>query len=184
MTSPKGLETRIPLRQGQTASFSQNVLRIKGKKGEVSREIAHPMLGVSVENGEIVMNTQRPTKNFKRMLYTHDAHVRNLVRGADEGHVYTLKICASHFPMTVQVSGTQFIVKNFLGEKFPRTLNLKAGAAVKVEGLIITVESADKETAGIVASDIEKLMRRPGFDPRIFQDGIYITSKDGKGVSE
>src|SRR3989338_2299349 len=117
-------------------------------------------------------------------LIPFDAHVRNLVRGADEGHVYKLKICASHFPMTVQVAGSQLVIKNFLGEKFPRTLALKEGATVKVDGQIITVESANKETAGTVASDIEKLTRRPGFDPRVFQDGIYMILKDGKGVAE
>ena len=184
MTESKGLETRITLRQGQKASFEQGTLRITGKNGEASREISHPMIQVGVEVNEIVMRVPRDTKNQKRMLNTHDAHVRNLVRGADEGHVYKLKICASHFPMTVQVAGSQLVIKNFLGEKFPRTLALKEGATVKVDGQIITVESANKETAGTVASDIEKLTRRPGFDPRVFQDGIYMILKDGKGVAE
>ena len=52
----------------------------------------------------------------------------------------------------------------------------------KVEGEIVTVNHCDIEVAGQTAADIEQLTRRPGFDPRIFQDGIYITKKDGKNI--
>ena len=82
--------------------------------------------------------------------------------------------------MNVSVNNDQLIIKNFIGEKYPRILQLKTGATVKIEGDKINVESVDKEIAGTVASDIEQLTRRPGFDTRIFEDGIYIISKSGK----
>jgi large subunit ribosomal protein L6 len=59
-------------------------------------------------------------------------------------------------------------------------LQIKEGATVKVEGDLINVTSTNKETAGQVSADIEQLTRRPGYDKRIFQDGIYIINKDGK----
>ena len=49
-----------------------------------------------------------------------------------------------------------------------------------MDGENITVESADKELAGQTAADIETLTKRPGFDKRIFQDGIWMVSKGGK----
>ena len=82
--------------------------------------------------------------------------------------------------MNVSTSNNKLIVKNFLGEKVPRILQLKEGADVKIEGEIIKVESSNKELAGQVSADIEQLTRRPGYDSRIFQDGIYITNKDGR----
>ena len=36
--------------------------------------------------------------------------------------------------------------------------------------------------AGQTAADIEQMTRRPSFYTRIFQDGIYITIKDGKEI--
>ena len=84
--------------------------------------------------------------------------------------------------MNVSVSNDRFIVKNFLGEKVPRTLKLKAGASVKVEGNLVVVESPSKETAGQVSADIEQLTRRTHYDGRIFQDGIWIIEKDSKGI--
>ena len=82
--------------------------------------------------------------------------------------------------MTVTISDNKLHVKNFLGEKVPRVLNLKEGTTVKVDGALIHVTSSSKELAGQVSGDIEQLTRRPGFDTRVFQDGIYIINKDGK----
>jgi large subunit ribosomal protein L6 len=42
------------------------------------------------------------------------------------------------------------------------------------------VEGIDKELTSQTAALIEKLTRRPGFDKRIFQDGIFMIEKDGK----
>ena len=36
---------------------------------------------------------------------------------------------------------------------------------------------------GQTAADIEQLTRRPGFDTRIFQDGIYIVKKGDKLIA-
>jgi large subunit ribosomal protein L6 len=82
--------------------------------------------------------------------------------------------------MNVNVINNNLVVKNFFGEKVPRVLQLKNGAEVKVEGDLIHVTSSNKEIAGQVSADIEQLTRRPGYDTRIFQDGIYIVNKDGK----
>ena len=53
---------------------------------------------------------------------------------------------------------------------------------VKVEGSEIIIESTNKELAGQAAADIEQLTRITNKDRRIFQDGIYITEKDGKKI--
>jgi large subunit ribosomal protein L6 len=82
--------------------------------------------------------------------------------------------------MNVSVSGDQLIIKNFLGEKSPRTVKLKKGVTVKVDGDKILVESADKDLAGSMASDIELLTSKRNRDLRVFQDGIYMIEKAGK----
>ena len=93
-----------------------------------------------------------------------------------------MKIVYSHFPITVEIKDNFVIIKNFIGEKVPRILKLKEGAKVTVNGDVIEVESIDKELAGQVSADIEKMTKRAHFDKRIFQDGIYIIEKAGKAV--
>ena len=81
--------------------------------------------------------------------------------------------------MRTSISGCKFLNRDNLGINH---LEIKEGAEVKIEGDIITVESCSKETAGQTAADIEKLTKITNRDLRIFQDGIYITEKDGKPI--
>lgn len=179
----KELTEEISLPENVTASLAQGLLTVHGQKGESKRIMPLKRLEIEVKEKSILINGGRQNKTNKKSLKSYAAHIRNMIRGSMEGHKYTLKICSGHFPMNVSVSHNELVVKNFLGEKVPRTLKLKEGATVKVEGDHITVESLSKEIAGQVSADIEQLTRRTRYDPRIFQDGIYITSKDGKEIN-
>ncbi len=176
----KNITNEIGIPNGVNVSVSDNVLLVKGPKGEIKKEMNQHIISIKVEHQKIMFESKRNTKEDKKIMGSLVAHFKNMLRGSMENHNYVLKICAGHFPMNVSVSGSKLIVKNFLGEKVPRTLELKHGADVKVEGDIIKVTSASKETASQVSADIEQLTRRPGFDTRVFQDGIYIINKDGK----
>ncbi|MBS3114608.1 50S ribosomal protein L6 [Candidatus Woesearchaeota archaeon] len=180
-SSRKGKITKdIDLHDNVSASINGQVLLIKGPKGEVNREIKQRNISIKIDNKKIVIESKSGKKEDKKTIGTLAAHIKNMVRGSMQNHVYILKICSGHFPMNVSVSNNKLAVKNFLGEKVPRVLELKEGADVKVEGDIIHVTSISKEIAGQVSADIEQLTRRPGYDTRIFQDGCYIISKDGK----
>jgi len=172
----------IELPQGIQAKLEGRILSFKGKKGEVVRQIFDPKMKIELSKEKITLTVLKPSKREKRTINTNRAHIRNMIKGADEGHTYKLKICSGHFPMTAAVSGKEFVVKNYLGEKIPRVVKIKEGATVKVTGADITVESTNLETAGQVAGDIEQLMRITNRDRRVFQDGIYIIEKDGKKI--
>ena len=170
----------VELPEEVSAFINNHFLTVKGSKGESNMKIKHHIISVKIENGKIVLESKGQTKENKKIMGSLVAHIRNMIKGSSQNHTYTLKICSGHFPMNVSIAGNKFIVKNFLGEKVPRVLQLKHGAEVKIEGDVIYVLSPNKETAGQVSADIEQLTRRPGYDSRIFQDGIYITNKDGK----
>jgi large subunit ribosomal protein L6 len=179
---PEQTLIEVELPQGITAALQEDLLSIKGPKGEVSRRLELRKVRTTVHGNKLLISTNKSTQKDKMMANTVEAHVKAMVRGVQEPYKYTLKVCAGHFPITVAVKGDKLEVKNFLGEKVPRVLGIKKGAAVKVEGDKIMVESCSKELAGQVSSDIEQLVRRPGFDTRIFQDGIYLVDKAGKGI--
>jgi large subunit ribosomal protein L6 len=172
--------TRLP--EGVSAVFTQatHTLTVKGKKGELSRVFFTPRIAMAVTSDGVVFTAPNATMREKKLLFTAAAHTRNMLKGVSEGFVYRLKICSGHFPMSVSVKGDVFEIKNFIGEKVPRTLKLKKDAQVKVEGQEVTVTGVEKELVGQVAADIEQLSRRPGFDNRVFQDGIFIIDKGGK----
>ena len=177
----KDIIIEIKLHEKINAQLDGTLLTLKGPEGEVKREFNDKSIKIEHKDSSITLKAKFSKMNKKR-IKSHAAHIRNMARGCMEAYKYTLKICSGHFPMNVSVSNEQFIVKNFLGEKVPRTLKLKAGASVKVEGNLVVVESPSKETAGQVSADIEQLTRRTHYDGRIFQDGIWITEKAGKGA--
>ena len=170
----------IELPNDLNAYINDGFLLVKSPKAEVKRELKRCNVQITIDDKKIILKSKGETKEDKKMLGTLTAHIKNMIKGSVKAHSYTLKICSGHFPMNVGVSGNKLIVKNFLGEKIPRVLQLKEGANVKVEGDLVYVMSADKEITGQVSADIEQLTRRTGYDPRVFQDGIYIISKNGK----
>jgi len=171
---------QVPVTEGVSASYTDGVLSVQGKAGTVERRIVQPGIVLSVKDGAVHFVAEQATQREKRHIYTMRSHVRNMLRGAKEGHTYKLKVCSGHFPMNVSISADKITVKNFLGEAVPRVLALKKGATVKLDGDIITVSAPSKELAGQQAADIEQLTRITNRDRRIFQDGLYIIEKDGR----
>jgi len=169
---------------GVQASIAGKTIVIKGPKGELKRDMPSKRIMMEVKENKMILSAKDATKNDKRMIGTFEAHVKNMLRGAVNCHVYRLKICSGHFPINVSYSNNEFVVKNFLGEKIPRILKIKKDVTVKLEGSDVTVESFNKELAGQTAAEIEKLTAIKGRDIRVFQDGIYITEKDGKKIME
>ena len=162
--------------------MEENVLIVSGPKGEVTRKFDNPRVSVSASNNEVEFVAKQTSKKDKAVIKTYKAHVLNMFQGCNEGFTYKLKICSGHFPMNVSVADNVLTIKNFIGEKVPRQVKLIPGVDVKVEGSFITVSSNEKEKAGQTAANIEQATRRPGFDKRVFQDGIYIIEKAGKEV--
>ncbi|MBI4145243.1 50S ribosomal protein L6 [Candidatus Woesearchaeota archaeon] len=176
------MQDRIELPSGVTALVKDFIITIKGPKGEVKRRTTAPQIKVTVDGNAIALSVTKGTKREKTSINTLAAHVRNMIKGVQQPWVYKLKVCSSHFPMNVSLSGKDFTIKNLFGEKVPRTMKLKEGVTVKVAGQDITVESTDLELAGNTASDIEQLSRITHVDRRVFQDGIHMIEKCGVKV--
>lgn len=155
-------------------------VRIEGPKGTNERKLFNRKVTITENDGTITIEHDKTGKKSKRVVNALTSHIENMIKGVTEGITYRLQICSGHFPMSVDMQGDTLKVENFIGEKVPRTLDIEEGVDVSVQGEEILVESTDKEKAGRVASSIEELTKRNGFDKRIFQDGLYIIEKDGK----
>lgn len=176
----KSFEEKIEIPEGVEVKIDNGVVSVSGNGKTVTKALSHRKVNLSVADKNIVLAFKNGTKREKTMSGTFKAHIKNMFKGVIEGHVYKLKICSGHFPMNVSVSGNKLVINNFLGEKIPRGLDIKEGVDVKIEGDIISVNGIDKELTAQTAADIEILTKVKGKDLRIFQDGIYITNKDGK----
>ena len=173
---------RIEIPENIEVNVDKGIMSIKGPKGTVTKNLLSPKINISIKDKTVLIESKKATKREKKLVGTFKAHIKNMIKGASEGFTYKLKICSSHFPMTANAENNQFVVKNFLGESIPRTIKIKEGVNIKIDGADIVVESPDKELAGQTAASIEKLCRIKGRDKRIFQDGIWMISKAGKEI--
>jgi len=167
----------IGLPKGVTASREGDTLVIKGPKGENRREFRHFKLSMNVEKDNVQIYCRLPSIKQKALCGTWSAHVRNMVKGVQEGFEYELKIVYAHFPIKTQVKGEVFSIENFLGERYPRSARIMPNVIVKTKGDQVLVSGIDKELVGQTAVNIELATKIRGYDPRVFQDGIYIVRK-------
>lgn len=173
-------EIEVP--EGMNANLAGDSITIKNDKGEIARKFDTKKIEFEMEGNKIKVGSKVASKNQKRMINTIAAHIKNMIQGLTEGYEYKLKVANSHFPMSVEIKDKEAIIKNFLGEKIPRKLKLLEGADVKLDKDVITVTSFDKEIAGQTAANFEKATKIRMKDRRVFQDGIFITSKAGKEI--
>ena len=175
----KELSQEVKIPEGIEANLEDTTLTIKGPEGESKREFKIGKLNMEKKGNKIIFGNKKSTKTEKRLMNTLAAHVRNMIKGVQEKFEYKLKVCFSHFPMTVDIQEKEAIIKNFLGEKIPRRSRIVPNVDVKIDKQIITVTSHNKELAGQVAANFENVTRITNRDRRVFQDGIFITSKCG-----
>lgn len=176
----KGFTETIVLPEGVSVTVDKDTFTVNGPKGSTTKKYPYKRISLALDGSNIVIKSLGSTQREFKLVRTFAAHLKNMIKGVQEGYVYKLKICSSHFPMKVKLSGRTLKVENFMGESNPRVLTLKENAKVKIDGSFIIVESHNKELAGQVAADIEQLTRLTNKDRRVFQDGIYIVEKAGK----
>jgi large subunit ribosomal protein L6 len=167
---------------GVKAKFdkSTRTLEVNGPLGTLSRTFVHPKLNVKLKGKDIQLLCDLPRKKDLALFGTWRAHIRNMLKGVTDGFEYKLKIVYAHFPIKTRVQDEFVVVENFLGEKQPRKAKIIGETKVKISGDQIILNGIDLEHVSQSAANIELATRIKNFDPRIFQDGIYIIEKSTK----
>lgn len=176
------MEEKIQIPNGNVVEISNDIIKVKGKFGTLSRKFQTYRLNISVTNNEILLKTKTDKKKDKALLYTTLAHIKNMFHGVNDKIIYKLKLVYSHFPVGMEVKGNEFLIKNFLGEKAPRKAKILDGVNVKISGKDVILEGIDIEKVSQTAANIELATKITKRDRRVFQDGIYIIEKDGVSI--
>ena len=160
-----------------SCTYENRILRCQKDSVQLEREIDVPEIEVNIKDNKINIVCKKGNKNHYKTVMALQAHIKNLFTGLNEKFVYSLEAVNVHFPMSIKVEGNKVKIENYLGEKVPRFAKIIPKTEVKIEGSKITVESHDREAAGQTAANLEKATKLKGRDRRVFQDGIFISSK-------
>jgi archaeal ribosomal protein L6P len=173
----KEITRSVEIPAGVTVSFENNIVTVKGPKGQNVRELYYPGIVITLKEGQVVVDTEIMRKKYKAMVGTFASHINNMIIGVTGGFEYKMSIVYSHFPMQTKVNGNTFVINNFLGEKKPRVAKIVGSTTVKVNGSSVIVSGICKEDVGQTTANIEQKTKIKRFDPRVFQDGIYVVEK-------
>ncbi|NLA39552.1 MAG: 50S ribosomal protein L6 [Methanomicrobiales archaeon] len=168
---------RVEIPPDVDVTLEESVLTVSGPKGTMVRNMRFPQIDLVLEDGEIIISTVSDKKRLLAMSGTLEAHAKSMIRGVTEGYEYRMKAVYSHFPIQLKLQGNRLVISNFLGEKQPRVAKILEGVTVRLGSDEVILTGIDRERVGNTAANIEHATRITKRDPRVFQDGIYITER-------
>jgi|SRR3990172_552426 len=170
---------QLEIPAGISCEAENNIVKCKKDGKELVKKINVPCLVVSMKDNKITLECMEGNKRDFKTIKSHIAHIKNMFLGLQNEYVYKLESCNVHFPTTIKSDGDRVVISNFLGEKTPRYAKILKGVKVEISGPKITVTSADKDSAGQTAANLERATKIKNRDRRIFQDGIFLTDRPG-----
>ena len=167
----------VTVPSGVTATVEGQTVKMKGPKGQL-QFIVHDDVEVKFENGEVKVAPRIKTNRAQAMYGTARAQVANLVEGVTKGFERKLEISGVGYKAEVKPYGL------LLSLGYSHTIEVKAPAGIKLtapQPTLITVEGADKETVGRVASEIRALRKPEPYKGKgVKYAGEVIRRKAGK----
>jgi large subunit ribosomal protein L6 len=170
-------EESISIPNDVKVSLNGSSITLSGPKGTLTKDFSHTGVKITKTEDKIIVRMEGKGRKPKTMVGTVSAHIRNMIKGVKEGHIYKMKIVYAHFPINVKIIGNEIHIENFMGERSKRIAKIVGDTKVKVSGDEIIIEGIDKEAVGQTAANIHLATHIKDRDPRVFQDGIYIVEK-------
>lgn len=173
----------ISLPKGVTVAVKDNVVTVKGPKGELSQEI-NPNITVSVEEAAIVVTRPNDEKENRAMHGLYRSLIHNMVVGVSEGYQKKLELVGVGY----RVSNTGNLLEFALG--YTHNIHMMLPPEIKVEtksernqNPLLILESCDKQLIGQVCAKIRSFRKPEPYKGKgIKFVGEVIRRKAGKSA--
>jgi large subunit ribosomal protein L6 len=174
-----GVELEIP--ENVIVRKEDQLLVVAGKRGTISKDFHKIPASIIIKDNIIAIEPVGKRKGDLAITNTARSILTNMFKGVEKGFKYKLKIVYAHFPISVKVKGKEVHVENFFGERSARVSRVVGDATnVTITGDDVIVEGPSLEDVSQTAANIESSTRVKGKDQRVFLDGLYIYSRDGR----
>lgn len=144
----------LAIPENVTVTVDNNIVTVKGPKGELSTEV-NKNVTVTVKDNEVVV--ERKNDNFKAFHGTANANIKNMIVGVTEGYSKGLEAVGVGYRFNV--AGNKVTVN--AGYSHPVIVEVPAGLTVEgISNTEIVVKGIDKCLVGEFAANIRKI-RKP-----------------------
>jgi large subunit ribosomal protein L6 len=167
----------IAVPKGVTIAIDGNTVKVKGPKGELTRQFAE---GISIGQEGEALQVKRASdeENHKALHGLSRTLLANMVEGVTKGYQKTLEISGVGYKAEVKPFGLQ------LALGFSHAIQYKAPAGVKLSApqpTTIVIDGADKEKVGQVAAELRNLRPPEPYKGKgIKYQGEVVRRKAGK----
>lgn len=173
----------INLPSGVSVNVTEDVVTVKGPKGQLSQKI-NPEISVNVEGNVLTVTRPSDEKQHRALHGLYRALINNMVIGVSQGFSQKMELVGVGYRAT---SAGQ-ILELALGYSHP--IHIMLPAEVKVEAVtdrksnpVITLESIDKQLLGQVCAKIRSLRKPEPYKGKgIRFVGEVIRRKAGKSA--
>ena len=166
-------ELSVP--ENVTVTVENNVVTVKGPKGELSTKI-NENLNVEVKEGKLTVT--RSNDNFKNYHGTANANIKNMIIGVTEGYKKELEIIGVGYRF--QQKGSNLVVN--AGYSHPVEVEVPAGLTIEVpSNTELTISGIDKCLVGEFAANVRKIRQPEPYKGKgIRYKDEHVRRKEGK----
>ena len=167
----------IEIPEGVEVELNDNVIAVKGKNGELTREL-HPAIGLDVEDNTITFTRTDNRKQTAMLHGTMRSLVSNMITGVSTGFSKKLEIVGVGY--RAQLQGKKLVLS--LGLSHPVEFETPEGLELEVPtNTEIIVKGADKDAVGVMAANIRAVRSPEPYKGKgVRYEGEYILRKEGK----
>ena len=167
----------ITVPAGVTVKVEDNVVSVKGPKGELQRRI-HNAMKVTLDNGVITVERPDDEKESRSLHGLSRTLINNMIEGVTPGFSKSLEIQGVGYRAAKQGKNINFT----LGFSHPVVMEPPAGITFDVpQPNKIVVSGPDKEQVGAVAAEIRNLRPPEPYKGKgIRYEGEHVRRKVGK----
>lgn len=174
----------ISIPSGVTVTLKDNVVTVKGPKGELSQEV-NPAISVEVKDNELILTRNSDEKQERAYHGLYRSLLNNMVVGVSEGYRKELELVGVGY----RASNQGNLIELSLG--YSHSIFIQLPAEVKVEtksernkNPLILLESCDKQLLGVICSKIRSFRKPEPYKGKgIRFVGEVIRRKSGKSAS-
>lgn len=173
----------IALPAGVTVSINENVVTVKGPKGELSQYV-DPTISVAVEDGHVLVTRASDEKQERAFHGLYRSLIHNMVVGVSEGYKKELELVGVGY----RASNKGNVLELALGYTHPIYFELPKEIKVETKSErnknpLIILESYDKQLLGQVCAKIRSFRKPEPYKGKgVKFVGEVIRRKSGKSA--
>jgi len=175
----------VTIPSGVTFTYANNVVTIKGPKGELKQAI-EPDFTVKNENGTVTIERPTEQKRHKSLHGLYRALINNMVEGVSKGYKTNMELIGVGYKATAANNVLELSLGYSHNVFVAIPVEVKVTATQEKGGNpTIVLEGADKQLVGQVAAKIKSLRKvEPYKGKGIRFVGEYVRRKAGKAAAK